>query len=356
MAKPSNEVKAFAPIWIADYFADTTHLSRDEHGGYDLLLYNYYRRGGPLPDDDARLASMAKASAAEWRRLRPVLAEFFQVSNGVWSHKRCEKELSLARDRLAAQRARTEAATNARQKGRKSDKRTGVTSNVTLDVTSATTPSSSPPVLATLTQDSRARDAVWAAYPHPPNASRELFDQAWDALGEEIPPVAVLTVACDMYRGWINAETKRRPPNNPPPVCHAANWLREKRWTAYQAKPVDPVLEAGKVDARLAKIPQAWRPIAEKVGGADKHGWLMWDTVGDKATLSDGEPWSIEFESRAALEFAREQGALKRIAAALGAEPEVRAKLREIKSVSSAPSPDPLEIPEFLRRTPGKAA
>ena len=61
----------------------------------------------------------------------------------------------------------------------------------------------------------------------------------------------------------------------------------------------------------------------------------MWDTVGDKATLSDGEPWSIEFESRAALEFAREQGALKRIAAAL---------------------PDPLEIPEFLRRTPGKAA
>lgn len=84
------------PFYIGDYLADTMHLSRDQHGGYLLLIFAYWRRGGALPDDDNQLAAIAKATPAEWRKLRPVLAPFFQVGAGVWRHKRIDAELERA--------------------------------------------------------------------------------------------------------------------------------------------------------------------------------------------------------------------------------------------------------------------
>lgn len=81
------------PLYIGDYLADTAHLTRDQHGGYLLLIFAYWRNGGPLPDDDARLARICKASAKQWRELREVLSEFFQIENGIWRHKRIEEEI-----------------------------------------------------------------------------------------------------------------------------------------------------------------------------------------------------------------------------------------------------------------------
>lgn len=131
MAQPSNEVQGFMPWWVADYFRDTLHLSRDQHGGYMMLLGAYWTRGGPLPDDNARLAGIVKASPAEWKKLRPVLAEFFIIEDGVWKQKRAEGELEKARAYKEAQRARTAAATQARNERSANN----VTNNVTLDVT-----------------------------------------------------------------------------------------------------------------------------------------------------------------------------------------------------------------------------
>lgn len=84
------------PWYIGDYLADTMHLTRDQHGGYLLLIAAYWRRGAPLLDDDGHLAGITKASAAEWRRLRPVLAEFFDVVDGLWKHKRIDEERQRA--------------------------------------------------------------------------------------------------------------------------------------------------------------------------------------------------------------------------------------------------------------------
>lgn len=96
--RPDN----FLPLFIAEYLADTAHLTRDQHGGYLLLLMAYWRRGGPLADDDGRLAQIAKASPAEWRRLRGVLAEFFLVRDGQWHSKRSDAELRRAAEKMAA--------------------------------------------------------------------------------------------------------------------------------------------------------------------------------------------------------------------------------------------------------------
>lgn len=84
------------PFYIGDYLADTMHLTREQHGAYMLLIFAYWRRGEPLPDDDRQLAATVRATLAEWRRLRPVMAPFFQISDGRWTHRRIDAELGSA--------------------------------------------------------------------------------------------------------------------------------------------------------------------------------------------------------------------------------------------------------------------
>lgn len=173
--RSSNEVESFMPLWIADYLADTTHLTTLQHGAYDLLLYAYWRRGGPLPDDNARLAAIAKMTPKDWLKMRPVMAEFFRIEDGHWHQKRAEEELAKARERLVAQRQRTEAATNARRKrdgttnGNVTDNVTvgsgeTVTQTVTSNVTCTTSPSPSQEDSKSANADlrtGRVADEVW---------------------------------------------------------------------------------------------------------------------------------------------------------------------------------------------------
>jgi uncharacterized protein YdaU (DUF1376 family) len=84
----------YMKLYIADYLADTTHLSRSEHGAYLLLLMAMWRAGGKLPNKDEKLAAIAKASPKEWAALRPTMLEFFAVSGGSLRHKRLGKELA----------------------------------------------------------------------------------------------------------------------------------------------------------------------------------------------------------------------------------------------------------------------
>ena len=88
-----------------DYLKDTMHLTRDQHGGYQLLLHAYYGCGNPLKNDDALLATITKATPSEWQALRPVLEPFFSVSNGVWRHKRADREINAAHDRHTKRQA-----------------------------------------------------------------------------------------------------------------------------------------------------------------------------------------------------------------------------------------------------------
>jgi len=87
---------SFMPFFVGDYLRDTLRLTRAEHGGYMLLIMAYWAEGKPLADHDRHLAAIAHASAAEWKKLRPVLAAFFDVRDGAWHHKRIDHELKKA--------------------------------------------------------------------------------------------------------------------------------------------------------------------------------------------------------------------------------------------------------------------
>jgi uncharacterized protein YdaU (DUF1376 family) len=82
------------PIATDALVADTQHLSVDQFGAYCLLLFATWRNNGiALPDDDARMANIARVTLKRWRTsLRPVLAEFFEINDTGWHQKRLEVE------------------------------------------------------------------------------------------------------------------------------------------------------------------------------------------------------------------------------------------------------------------------
>lgn len=87
------------PLWTDAYLADTSHLSTEEHGAYFLLLMAAWRtKDAKLRDDDDFLARVSRSTARVWRRLRPVMLQFWTVEAGYWFQKRLQKErLSVAR-------------------------------------------------------------------------------------------------------------------------------------------------------------------------------------------------------------------------------------------------------------------
>lgn len=86
----------YMPMFWGDYFRDTHQLTTLEHGAYLLLIGSYWSLGGPLPDDDRKLAKLTKLSADEWKEMRLELEPFFEVGGGVWRQPRIDRELTKA--------------------------------------------------------------------------------------------------------------------------------------------------------------------------------------------------------------------------------------------------------------------
>lgn len=93
--------RPWMPIYVADYLADTGHLSAAEHGAYLMLIMHYWANGG-LPCDDRKLARIARMSDREWSKARPTIVEFFETG---WTHKRIDAELVKSEEKSAAARA-----------------------------------------------------------------------------------------------------------------------------------------------------------------------------------------------------------------------------------------------------------
>ncbi len=81
----------YMQLYIADYLADTMHLSTEEHGAYLLLIFNYWQTGRPIPKN--RLAKIARVSDSRWAELHTVLTEFFEDDGESWIHLRIERDI-----------------------------------------------------------------------------------------------------------------------------------------------------------------------------------------------------------------------------------------------------------------------
>lgn len=102
--------RPWMPLYVADYLADTAHLNATESGAYLHLIMHYWQHH-ELPDDERKLAQIAKLSAHQWKKLSPTLKQFFHDG---WKHKRIDGELAKASEisekRSAAAKSRHAAA------------------------------------------------------------------------------------------------------------------------------------------------------------------------------------------------------------------------------------------------------
>ncbi|PAW51049.1 hypothetical protein CKQ80_09650 [Pseudomonas moraviensis] len=110
----------YMQLYVADYLADTMHLTTEEHGAYLLLIFNYWQTGKPIPV--SRLARIARLSNERWTDVERSLNEFFNECSGEWVHDRIERDLEAVHasqsQRSAAGKASAEARA-ARSKARK---------------------------------------------------------------------------------------------------------------------------------------------------------------------------------------------------------------------------------------------
>ena len=101
------------PLYVGDYLADTGRLTTEQHGAYLLMLMDYWR-SGPLPDDDAALAQIARLSPERWKQQRNTLSKFFNIDAGEWHHKRVDAEREKAEENRAFRKERAKKAAAAR--------------------------------------------------------------------------------------------------------------------------------------------------------------------------------------------------------------------------------------------------
>lgn len=84
--------RPFMQLYVSDFLGDTLHLSTELVGAYLLLLMAMWNAGGSLPDDEAKLARVARMTVKKWRAVSPDLMSFFDVSEGKVQHHRLTKE------------------------------------------------------------------------------------------------------------------------------------------------------------------------------------------------------------------------------------------------------------------------
>lgn len=94
MGAAAMTAPSWMPFYVANYLADTGHLSTLEHGAYLLLIMHYWQNEG-LPVEDGKLARICRMTLPQWKKIRSTLADFFSEE---WRHDRIDEEIERSRE------------------------------------------------------------------------------------------------------------------------------------------------------------------------------------------------------------------------------------------------------------------
>lgn len=76
------------PVHIDAYLSATEHLSTIEHGAYQLILFQMWRHGGALLNNDRVLARCAGLDMGRWKRMKPTIMAFMQIEGNYITQRR----------------------------------------------------------------------------------------------------------------------------------------------------------------------------------------------------------------------------------------------------------------------------
>ena len=227
---------AVSPIWmplyVADYLADTRHLSTVEHGAYLLLIMHAWMSNGELPQDEKRLARIAGLSLAEWEEAADEVLQFFYDAGGCWRSERIDKELERAQALIDQRREAGKASAAKRARQRKVNERsTGVATGDERAFNERTNKSQPPPQSQSPSPSEEQTDQI---NPLPPSA--ETADVV-RVLG--ILSAGYVIEAENLIDGWIDAGVSKSVL-----MELAAKSRGKKNPHRYMAALVKPELEA----------------------------------------------------------------------------------------------------------------
>lgn len=229
--------RAWMPLHIADYLADTGHLTATEHGAYLLMIMHYWQNGS-LPANERVIARIAKLSAEQWEESRDILAMLFGPG---WSHKRIDAELSKADEIIEKRRAAAEARYS-RGKKEPSDANAMHVQSKSSDTGALPTTSD----LSSLRSESiekkereRADFDSWiSSWPSQASDDHDDAFKAWCQLSDEERAEAKRLSSAYVEQAKGGGRTV---------ICSAAKYLRQRMWTRVQSKkPPDKPPNSGK--------------------------------------------------------------------------------------------------------------
>ena len=233
----------YMPLYVADYLADTGHLTTLEHGAYLLLIMHYWRAGA-LPNDDRKLATICRVSGHQWRVIRDTMAAFFEDG---WRHDRVEIE-------IASYKRKTEAHTQNGKLGGQAKalkiKDAGLAnakgspelnyseplaSSSDVRIREETIVSSKTEAKASVVRPKKSRsvfeypedfERFWSEYPTDPNMSKKEAFAEWSKLSDDDRQKAI--VSCRPFRVYCSSRPDYRP-------VHANRYLSQGRFLGHAA-------------------------------------------------------------------------------------------------------------------------
>jgi uncharacterized protein YdaU (DUF1376 family) len=251
-----SRTKIWMPLYVADYLADTTRLSTEQHGAYLLLIMDYWRNG-PLPDDDKTLAKITKLSLRSWRLNRTFIAPLFSIGGGVWRHKRIDQELAEAAQNAARHEDRARAAAEKRWERHRARHATSNATSIAqalLEECPSPSPSPSPLKKESQTPPTALFPGVEPALDGPVDVAIKgiAYPEAFEAFWDRYPRKEGKKAA---FRAWqvakklveqasllagVERYAKACQGKDPRYVAHPTTWLNQGRWDDQPAGPAAP--------------------------------------------------------------------------------------------------------------------
>lgn len=278
--------KSWMPFYVADYLADTGHLTTSEHGAYLLLIFHYWQRGA-LPNDDSRLAGIARLSLSEWLAIRSTVKEFF--SEG-WRHARVDSEKATSLERH-------ERRVNA---GRRGGEAKAASSNASAAPVATleqghTQPQPQPQPQLKPEKKAPAKKAskfaysddyekFWAGYPDKTNQSKSEAFGEWKKLSQEDRETCLASLPAFASYCAKNPDYT---------MLHAVRYIRHRRFDGYaEAVAAREIVSRAEPVISLVVQSPAWeaacRALAARDGVAKFNAWI------GQGTLVKADPYRFE--------------------------------------------------------------